>query len=120
MSSTARHQKTDTPSYFDPEILPPLSQHPLFFFDECHNKCEIGTTGETVYTFPRDNDVVYSRDGDIAKVETNLHVKYAKEGIFSFGVASVKLLDGTVEGRRCRIFDYSAKNLITITAEEKW
>jgi hypothetical protein len=25
-----------TPSYFDPEILPPLSQHQLFFFDECH------------------------------------------------------------------------------------
>jgi hypothetical protein len=27
--------------------------------------------------------------------------------------------DGTVEGRRCRTFDYSAKNLITITGEEK-
>jgi hypothetical protein len=27
--------------------------------------------------------------------------------------------DGNLEGRRCRTFDYSAKNLITITGEEK-
>jgi hypothetical protein len=31
----------------------------------------------------------------------------------------MELLDGSVEGRRCKTFDYSAKNLITITAEEK-
>jgi hypothetical protein len=31
----------------------------------------------------------------------------------------VELIDGTNEGCRCRTFDYSAKNLITITAEEK-
>jgi hypothetical protein len=79
-----------------------LSLHQLFFFDECHKKCEIGRTGETVYTFPRDNDGVYNKDGDLAKVDTKLHVKSAKEGRFSFGVAAVKLLDGTVEGRQCR------------------
>jgi hypothetical protein len=27
--------------------------------------------------------------------------------------------DGTIEGHRCRTFDYSVKNLITITGEEK-
>jgi hypothetical protein len=42
---------TGTPSYFDPEVFSPLSQHQLFFFDECHKKCEIGRTSETVYTF---------------------------------------------------------------------
>jgi hypothetical protein len=46
-------------------------------------------------------------------------VKYAKEGRFSFGVATVELINGTKEGRRCKTFDYSAKNLITITVEEK-
>jgi hypothetical protein len=61
---------------------------------------------------------VYINEGDIEKVETKLHVKYTKEGRFYFDIAAVKLLDGTVEGRRCRAFDYSAKNLITITAEE--
>jgi hypothetical protein len=96
-----------------------LSQHQLIFFNECHRKCEIGRTAETVYTFPRDNDGVYRKEGEIAKVDTKMHVNYAKEGRFNFGVAVVELLDGTVEGRRCRTFDYSAKNLITITAEEK-
>jgi hypothetical protein len=89
-----------------------LSQHQLVFFDEYHKQCEIGRTGETVYTFPRDNDGVYNKDGDLAKVDTKLHVKYAKEGRFPFGVSAVKLLDGTVQGRRCRTFYYSAKNLV--------
>jgi hypothetical protein len=62
---------------------------------------------------------VYNKEGEIEKVDTKLHVKYAKQGRFSFGVATVKLLDRTVEGRRCRPFDYFAKNLITITSEEK-
>jgi hypothetical protein len=39
---------TRTPSYFDPEILPPLIQHQLFFLDECHKKWEIGRTGDAI------------------------------------------------------------------------
>jgi hypothetical protein len=110
---------TDTPSFFNPNVLPPLILHQLVFFDECHKKCKSGRTGETVYSFPRNSGGVYDSEGDVDKVDTNLHVKYAKEGRFSFGVAAVKMHDGTVEGRRCRTFDYSAKNLITITGEEK-
>jgi hypothetical protein len=72
-----------------------------------------------VYSFPRDEDRLYDNEGSIADVETKRHVKYAKEGRFSFGVAAVALLDGTIEGRHCKTFDYSAKNLITITAEDK-
>jgi transposase len=110
---------TNTPAFFDRAKMPPLSVNQLVFFDECHKKTEIGRTGETVYSFPRDDDGLYDNEGSIADVETKLHVKYAKEGRFSFGVAAVALLDGTIEGRRCKTFDYSAKNLITITAEEK-
>jgi hypothetical protein len=102
---------TGTPSCFDPNVLPSLSLHQLIFFDECHKKCEIGRTGETVYSFPRDADRVYNLEGGIAKVDKKLYVKYAKEGQFSFGVAAVNMHDGTVEGRRCRTFDYSGKNL---------
>jgi hypothetical protein len=110
---------TDTPSCFNPKVIPPLILHQLVFFDECYKKCEIGRPGETVYYFLRDAGGVYDSEGDAAKVDTKLHVKYAKEGRFSFGVAAVKMHDGTVEGRRCRTFDYSTKNLITITGEEK-
>jgi hypothetical protein len=62
---------------------------------------------------------MYDKEGNIPDVETKLHVKYAKEGRFSFGVASVELSNGTLEARRCETFDYSAKNLITITAGKK-
>jgi hypothetical protein len=72
-----------------------------------------------VYSFPWDDDGLYDNEGSVADVETKLHVKYAKEGRLSFGVAAVELLDGTKEGGRCKTFDYSAKNIITITAEEK-
>jgi hypothetical protein len=82
-------------------------------------KTEIGRPGEIVYSFPRDENGMYAKEGGIPDVDTKLHVKYAKEGRFSFGVASVELSDGTLEGRRCARFDYSAKNLITITAEKK-
>jgi hypothetical protein len=101
---------TEMPSCFDPNVLPPLSLHQLVFFDECHKKCEIGWTGETVYSFPRNADRVYNSEGDVDRVDTKLH-KYAKEGKFSFGVSAVNMNDGNVEGRRCRTFDYSAKNL---------
>jgi hypothetical protein len=52
-------------------------------------------------------------------VDTKLHCKYPKEGRLFFGVSAVELNYGRIEGRRCAAFDYSAKNLITITGEEK-
>jgi hypothetical protein len=51
-------------------------------------------------------------------VATKLHEKYLKEGRLSFGVAAVELQDGTIQGLHTKTFDYSAKNLITITAEK--
>jgi hypothetical protein len=116
-NENANLELTSTPRYFDSATLPPLSLHQIVFFDECHKKNEIGRTGETVYSFPRDENGMYAKEGGIPDVDTKLHVKYAKEGRFSFGVASVELSDGTLEGRRCATFDYSAKNLITITAD---
>jgi hypothetical protein len=61
---------------------------------------------------------MYDKEGNIPDVETKLHVKYAKEGRFSFGEALVELSNGTLEGHCCETFDYSAKNLITVTAKK--
>jgi hypothetical protein len=110
---------TNLPAFFDPAKIPPLSIHHIVFFDECHKKTKIGRQGDTTYLFPRDEKVIFDIDGEVAKVDTKLHVKYAKEGCFSFGVVAVLLSDGTVEGQQCKTFDYSAKNLIMISAEEK-
>jgi hypothetical protein len=38
-------------------------------------KKEIGRTGETVYSFPRDENGMYSKEGGIPDVDTKLHVK---------------------------------------------
>lgn len=110
---------TKTPRYFDSDELEPLSVYQIVFFDECHKKTEIGRTGDTVYSFPRNEGGLYDKDGGIGDVDTKLHCKYPKEGRFCFGVSAVELNDGRIEGRRCATFDYSAKNLITITGEEK-
>jgi hypothetical protein len=96
-----------------------LSVHQIVFFDECHKKTEIGRTGDTVYTFPKNEAGLYDKDGRIGNVDTKLHCKYTKEGRFCFGVSAVELNDGTIEGRRCETFDYSAEIPITITAEGK-
>jgi hypothetical protein len=99
--------------------LPPLSVRQCVFFDECHKKTEIGRTGDRAYTFPKNEAGLYDKHGRIGNVDTKLHCKYTKEGRFCFGVSAVELNDGTIEGRRCETFDYSAKILLTIAAEEK-
>jgi hypothetical protein len=68
---------------------------------------EIGRAGETVYSFPRNENGMYEKEGGIPDVETKLNVKYAKQGRFSFGIASVELSNGTLDGSRCDTFDYS-------------
>jgi hypothetical protein len=108
-----------TPKYFDNGELEPLSVYQIAFFDECHKKTAIGRTGDTVYSFPRNEGGLYDKDGGIGDVDTKLHCRYPKEGRFCFGVSSVELNDGRIEGRHCAMCDYSAKNLITITGEDK-
>jgi hypothetical protein len=48
------------------------------FFDECQKKCEIGWTGITVYSFPHNENGLYSNNDVIADVATKLHEKYPK------------------------------------------
>jgi hypothetical protein len=43
-------------------------------------KTEIGRTGVTVYSFPRNENGMYEKEGGIPDVETKLHVKQKKVG----------------------------------------
>ena len=45
--------------------------------------------------------------------------KYEQEGRFYLGVAKVESKDGTITGKRCSVFDYTGKNLVTIDAYKK-
>ena len=42
-----------------------------------------------------------------------MSVKYSDEMRFAFGVAVVEKLDGTIEGRRCEMIDYTGKILVS-------
>jgi hypothetical protein len=69
---------TKTSTYFNTDHLPPLSIHQIVFFDECHKKTEISRTGDTVYTFPKNESGLFDKDGEIGDVDTKLHCKYTK------------------------------------------
>ena len=45
--------------------------------------------------------------------------KYKREGQFCLGVAKVESKDGTIIGKRCLVFDYTEKKMVTIDAYKK-
>ena len=45
--------------------------------------------------------------------------KYKQEGRFCLGVAKVEIQDGTIIGKRCSVFDYTEKKIVTINAYKK-
>ena len=45
--------------------------------------------------------------------------KYEQEGRFCLGVAKVESQDGTIIGKRCPVFDYTEKIIVTINAYKK-
>ena len=45
--------------------------------------------------------------------------KYEQEGRFCLGVAKVEGQDGTIIGKRCPVFDYTEKKIVTINAYKK-
>ena len=45
--------------------------------------------------------------------------KYEQEGRFCIGVAKVEGQDGTIIGKRCPVFDYTEKKIVTIDAYKK-
>jgi hypothetical protein len=66
----------------------------------------------------RDADGVYKEDGVVADQAERLHSKYSEQGRFAVGVAVVKLPDGSTEGCRCLTYDFTGKNVITISTNE--
>ena len=45
--------------------------------------------------------------------------KYKQEGRFCLGVAKVESQDGTIIGKRCLVFGYMEKKIVTIDAYKK-
>ena len=45
--------------------------------------------------------------------------KYEQEGILGIGVDKVESKDGTIIGKRCPVFDYTEKKIVTIDSYKK-
>ena len=45
--------------------------------------------------------------------------KYEQEGKFCLGVAKVESKYGTITGKRCLVFDYTEKKIVTIDVYKK-
>ena len=45
--------------------------------------------------------------------------KYEQEGRFFLGVAKVESQDGKIIGKRCPVFDYTEKKIVTIDSLQK-
>ena len=115
------------PSCYDKSQLPPLTSTQLVLFDEVHVKQVCGPpstslSNECNIMSPR------NEDGEV-DVERGLYdtnnqpkrasFKYEQEGRFCTGVAKVEIQDGKIIGKRCPVFDYTEKKIVTINAYKK-
>ena len=68
--------------------------------------------------FPRANGKVVPEGGKYSEhKEAKMRVKYKDKMRFALGVAQIKQDDGTIEGRRCPIIDYTGR--IIVSAKEE-
>ena len=127
MEELEKEYGTDTiPLHYHPDHLPKITREQLVWFDETHIQQEGGVVSRSgiQIRFPRDATGAFSTKSDInpnplyadpLKYQT---FKYPKEGRFCLGVAAVKMPDGTVEGRRANVYDYTGKTLVSMKAWE--
>ena len=115
------------PSCYDKKKLPSLTSTRLVFFDEVNFKQVCGPpstsrVNECNVLFPRNEEGKV--DTKICVYETNNQpkkatFKYKQEGRFCIGVAKVESKYGTITGKRCTVFDYTDKKIVTIDALQK-
>ena len=114
-------------SWYDKEQLPSLTSTQIVFFDDVHIQQVVVPP---VTSKVNEHNIRFSRDeeGNIdvktGKYDTNNQprnstLKYKQEERFRFGVAKIESKNGTITGKRCPVFDYSGKKIVTIDAYKK-
>ena len=68
--------------------------------------------------FPR-NRGVFDREGQYAMMLYRPAYKYPDQAWFCLGVKKVTFPDGTIVGRRAKVFDYTCKKIVTIRKYEE-
>ena len=115
------------PSCYDKTQLPSLTSTQPVFFDEFHVKQVCGPpstshSNECNIVFPRNEEGEV--DVERGVYNTNNQPKKAtfkceQEGRFCLGVARVESQDGTIICKRCPVFDYTEKKIVTISTYKK-
>ena len=115
------------PSCYDKYHFPSLTSTQLVLFDEVHFKQFCGTPSTGL---PNQCNIVFPRNKegemDVERGVYNTYnqpkkatFKYKQEGRFCLGVAKVESQDGKIIGKRCPVFDYTGKKIVTINAYKK-
>ena len=110
------------PNYYNPDLLPHLTTEQVIFYDEMHVKQEGGTLfhNQEQIRFHRDTSGKYNPTSTTLGPKSAITTfKYAGQARFCLGVTKVRLLDGTTEGKRCKVFDYTSKQILTIQDYDK-
>ena len=115
------------PSWYDKKKLPSLTSTQLVFFNEIHFQKVCGPPvtskmNEHNIRFPRDEEgnvdvknCQYGTNNQPKKAT----FKYEQEGRFCLGVANIESENGTITGKRCPVFGYTGKKIVTIDAYKK-
>ena len=115
------------PSCYNKYQIPSLPSTQLVFFEEVHVKQACGPpstsrSNECNIVFPRNEEgevdverCVYDTNNQPKKAT----FKYEQEGRFYLCVAKVEIQYGTIIGKRCPVFDYTDKKIVTIHAYKK-
>mmetsp|Transcript_15110 Transcript_15110/g.22064 ORF Transcript_15110/g.22064 Transcript_15110/m.22064 type:complete len:362 (-) Transcript_15110:465-1550(-) len=101
---------------FDKAQLTPIPEYSTVMWDETHRKVQHGCTKKKTFKFKRrlDNDELCEEEeeGEIdGQAPRMKHIKFPGEVRLLLGLAVVKLLDGTVVGRRMKALDYTGKTV---------
>ena len=118
-----RHEQ----SWYDKEKLPSLTSTQLVFFDEVHSQQVSGPpvtskVNKHNIRFPRDEEGnIDVKNGEyITSNQTKMATfKYEQEGRFCLFAAKIESNNGTITGKRCPVFDYTGKKIVTIDAYKK-
>ena len=112
------------PSCYDESQIPSLTSTHLVFFDKVHVKQVCGPPSTSL---PDQRNIVFPRNEeggvDVERGVYNTNnkpkketIKYEQEGRFCLSVAKVESQDWTIIGKRCTVFDYTEKKIVTINA----
>ena len=115
------------PSCYYKTQLPSLTSTHIVFFNEVHVTQVCGPpatslSNECNIVFPRNEE----GEVDVERGDYNTNnqskratFKYEQEGRFCLSVAKVEGQDGKIIGKRCPVFDYTERKIITINAYNK-